>query len=362
MKEQLHTYVDDAFAQVPYETDEMRAAKQDLKQNLDLQYDQYLTDGYDEKAAYQKTLDQMGDLHRMIGEALPAVIPKEQTDVAQVPSSTAQTPQVWEPKKQKGTTDASSVKKIIWCIILLCVLRFDFIPFNGLLSLIVVFILISHITDLCSGNKEKDKHRNRQLDTITETSSQGLSLIDIIGGSQCVIVDCDADVQNVVCRGNCRLEQRGNKLKVIGSGKGTLHVLIPVDYAGDLHIGTISGDIEMVPELAPAYVHVTAVTTSGDITLEEMMQPVQVKGVSGDIYISYQAVQGKSEINTVSGDVDVEVPEYSDYTVDVSTVSGDIKTVRSMTARHHLTEHYGRSERASIYITTISGDVDVDEL
>ena len=102
-------------------------------------------------------------------------------------------------------------------------------------------------------------------------------------------------------------------------------------------------------------------TASGDITLDDVLQPLHVQSVSGDIDITYRAVQGDSQINTVSGDVDIEVPEYSDYTVEVSTLSGDISTVRSMTARHSLKERYGDAGKASIQISTVSGDVDVDE-
>lgn len=362
MKEQLHTYVDDAFSQVPYETPEMSAAKQDLKQNLDLQYEKYMEEGYDERAAYQKTLDQMGDLHRMIGDALPATIPKENTYMQQdyAPQTTTQ-PVVYEENsgfKRKN----KAIKNWIGCLIALCVVNIFPIPFG--LDWLVSFILVIHFIDLTMklfSSSDKVTAKERRLGTATEVVAGSITEIYVNVMSQNVCVECSAETQNIVCRGNCRTTQEGSQLKIFGNSGGSVEVTVPVDYAGMLNIRTQSGDVEMVPEEAPAYLKLDVSTASGDITLDDVLQPVRVQSVSGDIDITYRAVQGASQINSVSGDVDIEVPEYSDYTVEVSTLSGDISTVRSMTARHSLKERYGDAGKASIQISTVSGDVDVDE-
>jgi Putative adhesin len=119
---------------------------------------------------------------------------------------------------------------------------------------------------------------------------------------------------------------------------------------------------------APRATLVTLVAASGDLTTTGLTGPVAVKSVSGDVELAQhrspstvaESTSGDVEVHlldrpdtlsatSVSGDVQVRVPDAGPYKVNASTVSGDTELgVRS-----------DPSARAQLNLRTTSGDLTV---
>jgi DUF4097 and DUF4098 domain-containing protein YvlB len=82
--------------------------------------------------------------------------------------------------------------------------------------------------------------------------------------------------------------------------------------SGDIRLGHVSGSLD-------------ASVVSGDLQVAAVDNGAHVQAVSGDIDLTAVA-QGDVEVRTVSGDVSVGVRQGARVRVDVSTVSGDLKS------------------------------------
>ena len=145
-----------------------------------------------------------------------------------------------------------------------------------------------------------------------------------------------------------------------------------------LNLETVSGDIK-VEELTAENIRtsstsgdiivrdytgdVDAGSTSGDISLLDGIdnEDVDVSTVSGDIFIE-QDVVSDMKLRSTSGDVRINLPEDSQFYLDISTVSGDINHDFSIkvisSGRRDLEGTVGDGDDR-IMISTISGDVTI---
>ena len=127
--------------------------------------------------------------------------------------------------------------------------------------------------------------------------------------------------------------------------------------AGKIRADSISGDI-MINEYTGG---IDADSTSGDINLMngKDIEDVYASTVSGDILIDQDAVSDM-KIDSTSGDIRIELPEDSQFYLDIETVSGDIKhdfPIKVISSgRRDLEGTIGDSD-SRIMINTISGDV-----
>ena len=145
-----------------------------------------------------------------------------------------------------------------------------------------------------------------------------------------------------------------------------------------LNLETVSGDIK-IEELTAEKIRTNS--TSGDITVKDYTgnidagsisgdislvdgrdnEDVDASTVSGDILIEQDAVSDM-KLGTTSGDVKINLSEDSQFYLDVSTVSGDIKHDFSIkiisSGRRDLEGTVGDAEER-IMISTVSGDVTV---
>ena len=145
-----------------------------------------------------------------------------------------------------------------------------------------------------------------------------------------------------------------------------------------LNIKTVSGDIK-IEELAAEKIR--AGSTSGDIIVRDYTgdidagstsgyislldgidnEDVEASTVSGDIFIEQNAVSDM-KLGSTSGDVRISLPEDSQFYLDISTVSGDIKHDFSIkvisSGRRDLEGTVGDGEDR-IMISTVSGDVTI---
>lgn len=151
------------------------------------------------------------------------------------------------------------------------------------------------------------------------------------------------------------------------------------DVAGPLHLKSTSGDIQLRDGAATS---ADVETTSGEIDLRGVAGALNLHSTSGDIDIrdardglltistssasvTYEGslADGNHSVAAVSGDVTLRLPDDSSFTLQASTVSGDLsldsferQSVQSGRRELNATVGAGRSR---LTIETTSGDVEV---
>ena len=149
---------------------------------------------------------------------------------------------------------------------------------------------------------------------------------------------------------------------------------------GKLDVGSISGDVMLEDGKIDG---ATVSTTSGEVQLDGVAGALKLTSVSGDIHvreardgqldlsttsgeIEYQGGLASASANTldsISGNVNLRLPENSDFRLDASTVSGDLSSEFELhngeTARRSLSGVAGDGS-ATLTIGTTSGDIDIE--
>jgi len=152
------------------------------------------------------------------------------------------------------------------------------------------------------------------------------------------------------------------------------------DIAGKLDVGSISGDVKLEDGKVDG---ATVNTTSGEVDLDGVAGALKVTSVSGDIKvreghdgrIELSTTSGEIEydgslargsansLNSISGDVQLRLPEGSGFRLDASSVSGDVSSEfelgESEQARWNLSGVAGDGS-ATLTIETTSGDIAVE--
>jgi Putative adhesin len=152
------------------------------------------------------------------------------------------------------------------------------------------------------------------------------------------------------------------------------------DIVGKLEVGSISGDVTLENGQIDG---ATVSTTSGKVQLDGVAGALKLTSVSGDIQvrearngqldlsttsgeIKYEgslAGASANTLDTISGDVNLRLPEDSGFRLDASTVSGDLSSEFDLrdgeTARRSLSGVVGDGS-ATLTIGTTSGDIDIE--
>jgi hypothetical protein len=119
--------------------------------------------------------------------------------------------------------------------------------------------------------------------------------------------------------GNLTLRDLSGKLTV-NSVSGDVDMEM-VD--GELKLHTVSGDIDGIKVNGSIHLH----TVSGDIDLQESTLPaVDADSVSGDIELETPLGEGPYRFNSISGEVQFKVPEGTQCSAELTTMSGSIST------------------------------------
>ena len=107
----------------------------------------------------------------------------------------------------------------------------------------------------------------------------------------------------------------------ISSASGNLEIR---GVTGDLHARSASGDITVEDVTGNTLVSVA----SGDVRVARAVGTVSAHSASGDVQVDLAGIEGAGnmEFTSASGDVVVRAPANLDADVDMSCVSGDLKT------------------------------------
>jgi hypothetical protein len=153
-----------------------------------------------------------------------------------------------------------------------------------------------------------------------------------------------------------------------------------IEISGPLTISSVSGDVSLSSGQASG---ANVNTTSGSIDLQGVADALVVKSISGDITIE-EARNGRLSIDTtsgsvrydgslapgsdnrigsISGEVQIQLPEAAGMNVDASSVSGDLSTDFDLngTKEAHVLRGAVGDGAAILKITTTSGDVQIEK-
>src|SRR5262249_401795 len=122
--------------------------------------------------------------------------------------------------------------------------------------------------------------------------------------------------------------------------------------SGDVTIEEVSGSIE-------------AGAASGDVHVARAVGTVTARSASGDVQVDLAGIEGTGnmEFTSASGDVAVRAPANLDADVEMSSVSGDLKTDFAVTVsqREHGPQRFARGRLGSgvrvVKIRSSSGSV-----
>jgi putative adhesin len=188
-------------------------------------------------------------------------------------------------------------------------------------------------------------------DRVRLLSSTPLDLVvQLPNASSCLLKAASADVR---CSGElASLDARtasGDIFAELVTGQASINTAsgdIELDEAGDtVRVNTASGDTS----IGRAGGEVTVTSASGDLAIGIAAGSAKIRTASGDVKIDC-ITAGHGEATTVSGDVSIAVPAGIGVYLDLSAMTGDV--------RSDLEPADGDSDAAlSLHCRSISGDV-----
>ncbi len=127
---------------------------------------------------------------------------------------------------------------------------------------------------------------------------------------------------------------------------------------------SVSGDVDVSGVTG----RLRASAVSGDVRVKNVSGSASVNSVSGDVEVEVDRLDGSDDMKfaSVSGDVVVKMPSNLDADVDISSMSGSIKTDFPIEVREerHGTRTYARGRLGSgsrrINMSSVSGDLSLN--
>ena len=157
--------------------------------------------------------------------------------------------------------------------------------------------------------------------------------VDITTAIETLAVEAGAgDVETTTIAGDARIKTASGDISADSVG-GRLDV---VAASGDVRIGRVGGDVSVK-------------TASGDIRIDEVEGSVSVHSASGDIDVP-RFLGDQFEAKTLSGDVRLGVTSGRTFSVDLSSLSGDVLTDFPVSAD-------GGGGAARLAVKSMSGDI-----
>ena len=160
-----------------------------------------------------------------------------------------------------------------------------------------------------------------------------------------------------------------------------LDVYIPQDYRENIIIDTVSADVDIsnldlnnfqcktvsgdlkIKTLGSD--SLTLKTTSGEVNIMDFRGNLEANSVSGDISIRYRVFDNNIDVKTISGQVEIDLPQNAEFYLKTNTVSGEVAakfpiTIISFNKMNQLEGTVGTGDN-SIIIDTVSGDIHINK-
>ena len=156
---------------------------------------------------------------------------------------------------------------------------------------------------------------------------------------------------------------------------------ITAEFAGDLEVKTVSGEVKLKGHGQPARLHVSSVsgdvrlehgagdleagTTSGSLVVSlDSAHSVRARTTSGDLHFEGKLTRGADlDATSVSGDLKVRASAEAGYSYEARSVSGDITNcfAAQPVERHHGSGHALEGTRGEgaghVRLKTLSGEI-----
>jgi Putative adhesin len=165
----------------------------------------------------------------------------------------------------------------------------------------------------------------------------GRSIVDLVKGERPLVgfgetaIDVEIELPREIA------EQATNKSR-LNSANGDIEV---EGLGGKVELNTASGDIR----IGKGVLELTAHTASGQVTATDVDGRITVRSASGDIHVHRGRLQ-RLNVNTASGDVEVEAAIGGTETSSLHSVSGDVDLKLTAPA-------------ATLTLSTVSGDANI---
>lgn len=122
----------------------------------------------------------------------------------------------------------------------------------------------------------------------------------------------------------------------------------------DLKINTTSGDVDLKNMDNN---NLICESTSGKVNLEGRFSDIKSESTSGDIKINSSEMLSSFKCDTISGDIDLYIPENSGFTLDFSKVSGNLNS--SFKLLQDGDSYVYKNGTANMYVDTTSANFNI---
>lgn len=140
----------------------------------------------------------------------------------------------------------------------------------------------------------------------------------------------------------------------------TLEVEIPEIYNKKIQINTVSSGLD-IEEIKVEELKLD--TVSGDVTIDSLYGKLNAQTVSGDVKVNFEELQDDISFSTTSGELSIKVPDDSNFTFSLNTVSGEVNSELPISfnnnSKTRIEGKIGNGQN-SINCNSISGDINID--
>ena len=171
-----------------------------------------------------------------------------------------------------------------------------------------------------------------------------------------------------------RVKQDADSISISNSSV-KLNVYVPKNFSRNIYVETNSGDM-YTSKMELNTLHFTSAsgdfkadslvanvsikTASGDARLKNFSGSFSMNSMSGDANLSYKIFNSDIQINTMSGDLKITLPENAEFRVNASTMTGEFECEFpiKLSGRHN--GRVGKNPHHQIILRTMSGDIELN--